>query len=80
MLITTRYAHGVNNTDDCACFGVQIQAPRWEAITIVAADQLKTTLMDKKMRDTTILLVEIMISKRQVKGKLVTWYKFAFAV
>ena len=36
--------------------------------------------MDKKLPDTTILWVEIMISKRQVKGKLVTWYKFAFAV
>ena len=40
MLITTRYAHEVNNTHGCACFGVQIQAPRWEAITIVAADCL----------------------------------------
>ena len=36
--------------------------------------------MDKKLRDTTILCIEIMISKRQVKGKLVTWHKFSFAV
>ena len=36
MLITTRYAHGVKNTNGCACFCVLILAPRWEAITIVA--------------------------------------------
>ena len=36
MYITTRYAHGVKNTHGCACFGVLIRAPRWEAITIVA--------------------------------------------
>ena len=39
--------------------------------------QLKTILMDKKLRETTNLCVEIMNSKRQVKGKL---KKFAFAV
>ena len=32
--------------------------------------QLKTILMDKKLRETTNLCVEIMNSKRQVKGKL----------
>ena len=35
--------------------------------------------MDKKLRETTNLCVEIINSKRQVKGNLVTWYKFAFA-
>ena len=32
--------------------------------------QLKTILMDKKLRETTNLCVEIMNSKRQVKRKL----------
>ena len=32
--------------------------------------------MDKKLRETTKLCVEIMNRKRQVKGNLVTWYKF----
>ena len=32
--------------------------------------QLKTILMDKKLRETTNLCVEIMKSNRQVKGKL----------
>ena len=32
--------------------------------------QLKTILMDKKLRKTTSLVVEIMSSKRQVKRKL----------
>ena len=36
--------------------------------------------MNKKLRETTNLCVEIMNSKRQVMGNLVTWYKFAFAV
>ena len=36
--------------------------------------------MDNKLCETTNLGVEIMNSKRQVKGKLLTWYKFAFAV
>ena len=37
--------------------------------------------MDKKLRETTNLGVEIRNSKRQVKRKLrVTWYKFAFDV
>ena len=36
--------------------------------------------MDKKLRETTNLSVKIVSSKRQVKGNLVTWYKFAFAV
>ena len=37
--------------------------------------------MDKKLRETTNLCVEIMNRKWQVKGgNLVTWYKFAFAV
>ena len=36
-------------------------------------------LMDKNLRETTNLCVEIMNSKRQVEGEnLVTWYKFAF--
>ena len=35
--------------------------------------------MDKNLRETTNLCVEIMNSKRQVEGEnLVTWYKFAF--
>ena len=34
--------------------------------------------MDKNLRETTNLCVEIMNSKRQVEGEnLVTWYKFA---
>ena len=37
--------------------------------------------MDKNLRETTNLCVEIMNSKRQVEGEnLVTWYKFAFRV
>ena len=36
--------------------------------------------MDKKLRETTNLCVEIMNSKRQVKGNFDAWYKFAFAV
>ena len=36
--------------------------------------------MDKKLWETTNLRLEMMNSKRQVKGKLATWYKFAFAV
>ena len=32
--------------------------------------------MDKKLRETTYLYVEIMNSK----GNMVTWYKFEFAV
>ena len=36
--------------------------------------------MDEKMLETTNFGVEIMNRKRQVKGNLVTWYKFAFAV
>ena len=36
--------------------------------------------MDKKLHETTNLCEEIMNSKRQVKGKLGWWYKFAFAV
>ena len=36
--------------------------------------------MNKKLRETTNLFVEIMNSKRQVMENLVTWYKFAFAV
>ena len=36
--------------------------------------------MNKKLRETTNLCVEIMNSKRQVMENLVTWYKFAFAV
>ena len=32
--------------------------------------QLKRILMDEKLRETTSLRVEIMNSKRQVKGKL----------
>ena len=39
--------------------------------------QLKTILINKKLRETTNLCVEIMNSKRQEKGKL---KKFAFAV
>ena len=39
-------------------------------------NQLKKSLMDKKLRETTHLCVEIMNSKRN----MVTWYKFAFAV
>ena len=34
--------------------------------------------MDKKLRETTNLGVEIVNSKRQVKGDLVTWYKFDY--
>ena len=30
--------------------------------------------MDKKLRETTNLCVEIMNSKGQVRGNLVTWY------
>ena len=40
-------------------------------------------LIDKKLRETAYLCVEIMKSKRQVKGKLghvVTWYKSEFDV
>ena len=37
--------------------------------------KVKTVLMDKKLRETTNLCVEIMNSKRQVKGNFVTWYK-----
>ena len=36
--------------------------------------------MDKKLGEATNLCVEIMSSRRQAKGKLVTWYKLAFAV
>ena len=36
--------------------------------------------MDKKLRETTNLFVEIMNSGRQAEENLVTWYKFAFAV
>ena len=36
--------------------------------------------MDEKLRETTNLLVELMDSKRQVKGPGLAWYKFAFAV
>ena len=32
--------------------------------------QIKTILMDKKLRETTDLCVEIMNSKRKVNGKL----------
>ena len=32
--------------------------------------QLKTILMDKKLRETTSLRVEVMNSKQQVQGKL----------
>ena len=42
--------------------------------------QLKTILMDEKLRDTTNLGVEIMNTKRQQWGNLVTWYKLAVAV
>ena len=35
--------------------------------------------MDKKLRETANLCVEIMKGKRQM-GKMVTWYKLAFAV
>ena len=37
----------------------------------------QTILMDKKLRETTNLCVEIMNSKRQQWGNLDTWYKFA---
>ena len=36
--------------------------------------------MDKKLHETTNLCVEIMNSTQQVKGNLVTWYKFAVAI
>ena len=36
--------------------------------------------MDKKLLETANLCVELMNGKRQVKGKLGLWYKFAFAV
>ena len=36
--------------------------------------------MDRKLHEITNLCVEIINSKRQVKGNLVTWYKYAFAV
>ena len=36
--------------------------------------------MDKKLRETTNLCVEITNSRPQAKGTLVTWYKFEFAV
>ena len=36
--------------------------------------------MDKKSCETTNVCVEIMNSKRQVMGNLVSWFKFAFAV
>ena len=41
--------------------------------------KLKTVFMDKKLRETPNLCVEIINTKRQVKMKrnLVTWYKFA---
>ena len=36
--------------------------------------------MGKKLLETTNLCVEIMNSKRQVMGNLVTWFKLEFAV
>ena len=35
---------------------------------------------DKKLRETANLWVEITNTRRQAKGKLVTWYKFTFTV
>ena len=42
--------------------------------------QLKAILLDKKLRQTTNLCVEIMNSKRQVKGKLGTNLRLPFDV
>ena len=36
--------------------------------------------MDTRLSETTNLCVEIINSKRQVNGNLVTWYKIVFAV
>jgi len=37
--------------------------------------------MDTKLRETTTLCVEVMNRiKRQLRGNLIMWYKFAFAV
>ena len=37
--------------------------------------------MNTKLRETTKLCVEIMNRiKRQLRGNLITWYKFSFAV
>ena len=44
----------------------------WESAVKIEKEQIKTAqkLMDKKLSETTNLCVEIMNSKRQVKGKL----------
>ena len=48
----------------------QIQAENFSKQKKSKQKQLKTILMDKKWRETTNLCLEIMKTKRQVKGKL----------
>ena len=48
----------------------QIQAENFSEQKKSKQKQLKTILMDKKWRETTNLCLEIMKTKRQVKGKL----------
>ena len=54
----------------------------WEFLKM-ENERIKTAqkiLMAKKVRENTNLCVEKMNSRRQAKGNLVTWYRFAFAV
>ena len=48
----------------------QIQAENFSKQKKSKQKQLKTILMDKKWRETTNLCLEMMKSKREVKGKL----------
>ena len=48
----------------------QIQVENFSKYKKSRKKQLKTILMDKKLSETTNLCLEIMNSKRQIKGKL----------
>ena len=54
----------------------------WEFLKM-ENEEIKTAqkiLIDKELRESTNICVEKMNSRRQTKGNLVNWYKFAFAV